>query len=88
MIRDGLFCLQCGVAIELINYKPGIVSIGGIFHHIIPLIYGGENIHTNICILCKYCHLNIHSGTETKEKYLIHYQNFLINRKLYIDGQK
>lgn len=45
-------CYNCG-ATENLNY-----------HHIIPLALGGNNILTNIAVLCGKCHWAVHHGTD------------------------
>lgn len=69
VLRDGSRCRQCGK--ELNSSKPGeLLGIdGGHFHHIFPLIYGGENNADNILLLCAKCHMAVHSGSERVEKY-------------------
>lgn len=32
------------------------------FHHIVPVIYGGRNIPSNIAVVCESCHSHIHYG--------------------------
>ena len=59
-----------------------IKVIAGHFHHIYPQIYGGINDFSNACLLCIKCHIKIHSGAETEEKYIIHMKNFYQNKKL------
>ena len=44
----GLKCANCG-AIKDLEY-----------HHIVPLIFGGNDINTNIVCLCSKCHKLIH----------------------------
>ena len=42
----GLKCANCG-AIKDLEY-----------HHIVPLIFGGNDINTNIVCLCSKCHIS------------------------------
>jgi hypothetical protein len=44
----GRKCCNCGSAINLM------------YHHIVPLVYGGKNIISNIACVCEKCHSFIH----------------------------
>jgi hypothetical protein len=35
-----------------------------VIHHIVPLIVGGTNHLTNLCVLCEDCHAKIHRNTD------------------------
>lgn len=50
-------CYNCG-STENLNY-----------HHIIPLALGGNNILTNIAVLCGRCHWAVHHDTEGEYKH-------------------
>ncbi len=78
--RDKLKCIQCGK--DLVLSSPTSLS-NGAFHHIVPLVYGGENNHFNLCSLCVSCHNKSHSGRESKEKYLDMYSKYITNRFLW-----
>lgn len=52
-------CYNCG-ATENLNY-----------HHIIPLALGGNNILTNVAVLCGKCHWAVHHG-DTGGEYVHH----------------
>ncbi|WP_037592070.1 HNH endonuclease [Sporomusa ovata] len=82
--RDRLHCIQCGKQLEL-NGEGGyyITFLEGNFHHIIPLIYGGPNISFNICSLCTDCHIKVHSGDESKQKYINMYSTFISTGQLF-----
>jgi 5-methylcytosine-specific restriction endonuclease McrA len=85
--RDHLRCVNCDTSLSL--NKKNIHSIrklsieGGTYHHIIPLIYGGQNNYHNCCLLCTGCHNELHSGKEIKERYFKHYEQFYSSGKLY-----
>lgn len=36
------------------------------YHHIVPLIFGGNDINTNIVCLCSKCHRLIHYDSNSK----------------------
>jgi len=68
--RDKDHCIQCGIRAFVYTDKHGQISMmRGAFHHIVPLVYGGANDHTNICILCTSCHIKVHLAPEDKIKY-------------------
>ena len=54
-LRDQLpkKCYNCG-AIKDLQY-----------HHIVPVIYGGNDVPSNIAVLCGNCHSNVHFGKGT-----------------------
>lgn len=39
-----------------------------VFHHIVPLTYGGKDVITNIAPLCSNCHNKIHTITDNKNR--------------------
>lgn len=51
-IRDMLpkKCMNCGS------------TTGIVYHHIVPVIYGGNEVPTNIAVLCNICHGKVHYG--------------------------
>ena len=69
MDRDKLRCIQCFSPTPITSITKHISLSNGIFHHIIPLVYGGQNVPENICILCPGCHREAHTGRETPTKY-------------------
>lgn len=82
--RDKLTCVQCGAILKIKFISQKNLSIkNGVFHHIIPLIYGGPNILENICLLCKPCHTEVHSGREIKEKYYEMFECFILTKNLW-----
>jgi len=81
--RDKLACIQCNRKLALRILNRNYISIeDGIFHHIIPMVYGGENKTYNVCLLCVQCHNKIHSGKETKEKYIIMFEKYIHEGRL------
>ncbi len=81
--RDWLICYQCQKLLKIKHYRDFASTIEWwAFHHIIPQIYWWENNQHNVCILCKECHILIHSWSEIIEKYLIHKDNFVLNKPL------
>ena len=79
LISNSLYCNKCEKPLKLTINRNKLPSIeNGVFHHIVPLIYGGENLADNICLLYNNCHNKIHSGEEKKEKYFLMYEKFLI----------
>ena len=84
--RDKSQCTQCKIDLEFKIVKHRIVVRNGIFHHIIPQIYGGENNVNNACLLCVSCHNKIHSGDEDAEKYFKMYENFIKKEGLISEG--
>ena len=52
-------CYNCG-ATDNLNY-----------HHIVPLALGGNNVLTNIAVLCGKCHWTVHHG-DTDGEYIHH----------------
>lgn len=51
--RDNFKCYECNkILIIKTKYFPNISIEGGVFHHVLQQIFGGENDHTNCCILC------------------------------------
>ena len=80
--RDKLTCVECGESLFLNPDSAKLTILNGAFHHIIPLIYGGENKAHNVCLLCTLCHNEIHSGSEIREKYFGMYEAFVRNGKL------
>ncbi len=75
--RDNLMCTQCLRILPLDHSRKQLSIPNGHFHHIIPLIYGGENVKENICLLCSDCHLQAHSGQEKPEKYYEMYESYV-----------
>ena len=75
--RDGLLCRRCGITLKLISIEKRVSVEGGIFHHIVPQIYGGENSYNNACLVCVSCHNKIHSGDEDKNKYFKMYEEYI-----------
>lgn len=68
--RDKGHCIQCGAKVFVYTTKSGKISMmRGNFHHVVPLVYGGANDPTNICILCTNCHIKVHLAPEDKTKY-------------------
>ena len=51
-IRDMLpkKCVNCGSTISLT------------YHHIVPVTYGGNDVPSNIAVLCSDCHSKVHYG--------------------------
>ena len=45
-------CMNCGAAGNLQ------------YHHIVPVIYGGNEVPTNIAVLCSDCHSKVHYGRD------------------------
>ena len=81
--RDKIRCVQCGKSMSLHINKIGRITIrGGAFHHIIPLVYGGLNRALNICILCNSCHMLVHSGPESAQKYVEMFEAFVLTGRL------
>jgi len=80
--KNGLFCYECKLELQIIYKKKTFQIKNGHFHHLIPQIYKGENNSFNACLLCKSCHMLIHSGKETKEKYIKMFENYYQNIKL------
>jgi hypothetical protein len=54
LLRDNKLCYCCG-------FKANEV------HHIIPLVYGGDDNFENMVAICSKCHLN---APDTKEKFI------------------
>jgi len=81
IIRDKLICVQCDAILHL--GKTIYSVINGVFHHIIPMVYGGENEAFNICLLCKTCHDQAHKGREDKRKYFFSFENFIRTGRLF-----
>ena len=51
----GTFCVSCGAIDDLV------------YHHILPLSFGGKDVLSNICCLCNNCHYKLHHcGKEKK----------------------
>lgn len=83
--RDKLKCVECDKNINLVINKHNQSTLeNGHFHHIIPSVYGGDNLSHNACILCLSCHFLVHSGEEVKDKYFKMYENFVREKKLNI----
>ncbi len=78
--RDKLKCVNCLKDLSLSDFDR---IKNGAFHHIVPLVYGGENKASNACLLCEPCHIKIHTGRETKQKYLRLYENYLLTGRLF-----
>ena len=83
--RDKFRCCSCFRPTPIKKITTRVSLIKGIFHHIIPLCYGGSNSHLNICILCSYCHRKIHSSDEIKEKYSKHFEEFYLSSKITLE---
>lgn len=75
--RDKSKCVECGSEIFVNHNYSQISLLNGAFHHIMPMIYGGKNDFTNICLLCNGCHINVHSGKESVLKYILDSRMFL-----------
>ena len=84
--RDKLCCVQCAKPLSLIGDLKAPRVEGGDFHHIVPMIYGGENEPFNICLLCRPCHLHVHSGSETQQKYIAMFESFIRTGRLFQGG--
>lgn len=82
IVRDKLRCVKCGKELFLDSNKNQLVVADGCFHHILPLVYRGKNETFNICLLCKDCHLSVHSGDENKRKYLNNLEIFIKTGRL------
>ena len=81
--RDNFKCYECDkILIITAKYFPYIYIEEGVFHHVLQQVFGGENDHTNACVLCNTCHKKVHSGNECREKYLAMYERFLTGEKL------
>ena len=83
--RDEMQCVQCKKKLRLNPIKSSWQKItlkDGVFHHIIPLVYGGENGAHDACLLCTDCHIKVHSGNEDKGKYLDMYERFIVSGRL------
>lgn len=81
--RDNFKCYECG-RIMVINMKffSSITIVDGVFHHVLQQVFGGENNHSNACILCNDCHKKMHGGNECREKYFAMFDRFLRGEKL------
>ena len=85
MERDSLNCIQCYKFTPISNIGKHISILNGEFHHVIPLVYGGMNTLSNICILCQECHKTVHSGRETPTKYYEMFANFVRHGWLFFE---
>lgn len=81
--RDKSHCIQCGAWLKhsIIESRPKVEL--GVFHHIIPQIYGGLNHHSNACLLCTSCHIKTHAGAENKQKYHDMMNLFILKGRLW-----
>ena len=61
-------CERCGI-----DFDEEFV---GEFHHIIPLVYGGENTVDNCSLLCRVCHYAA-PNVKTKQDLIIYRHYFL-----------
>jgi len=66
--RSGNRCERCGI-----NFDD---TFKGEFHHIIPVIYGGDNSICNCSLLCKNCHYAA-PNVKTEKDLLIYNHYFL-----------
>jgi 5-methylcytosine-specific restriction endonuclease McrA len=81
--RDNFRCYECKKLLVIkAKYFPNISIEGGVFHHVLQQVFGGENDYTNCCIICNSCHKIIHGGNEVREKYLAMQERFLAGEKL------
>lgn len=66
--RTGNICERCKVDFDD-NFK-------GKFHHIIPVVFGGDDSENNCSLLCKSCHRIAPNIRDKKE--LLLYNNFFL----------
>jgi len=86
LARDKLQCVQCETRLRIKSVSQKTLSVkNGVFHHIIPLIYGGPNITENVCLSCNPCHIKVHSGKESPAKYYQMFEYYILNNKLWGD---
>jgi len=63
--RSGNRCERCGIDFDD-DFK-------GEFHHIVPLVYGGDYSDDNCSLLCSDCHLAAPDVKEEKDKLIYKY---------------
>lgn len=68
MERSGNKCERCGIDFDD-DFK-------GEFHHIIPIVFGGDNTEDNCSLLCGNCH-HVAPNLRSKEELLIYKHYFL-----------
>jgi hypothetical protein len=66
--RSGNRCERCGIDFDY-DFK-------GVFHHIIPVVFGGDNTEENCSLLCDNCH-HVAPNIQSKEDLLIYKSYFL-----------
>ncbi|GEM_PF-1837012 len=66
--RSGNRCERCGTDFD--------EDFRGEFHHILPIVYGGDNISDNCSLLCHNCHL-VAPNVKDKRDLLIYKHLFL-----------
>jgi len=66
--RSGNRCARCGI-----DFDDGFK---GEFHHIIPVVFGGDNRMENCSLLCRSCH-RIAPNLKNTEELLVYTHYFL-----------
>jgi hypothetical protein len=66
--RTGNRCERCGIDFD--------EDFQGEFHHILPVVYGGNQSEKNCSLLCHHCHL-VAPDLKRKDDLLIYRQYFL-----------
>ena len=68
MERSGNRCERCGI-----DFDEGFT---GEFHHVIPVVFGGDNSIDNCSLLCRNCH-RVAPNIKCEEEIPIHRHYFL-----------
>lgn len=66
--RSGNRCERCGVDLD--------EDYTGEFHHIIPIVFGGNNTIANCSLLCRDCHITAPNVKDKRD--LLIYKHFFL----------
>ena len=78
MERSGNRCERCGI-----GFDEGFT---GEFHHVIPVVFGGDNSESNCSLLCKSCH-RIAPNIRNKDELLL-YKNYFLRFASYKEASQ